>query len=561
MGPRLLSVVTGAAALLFAFLALQQPSAAAQAKDTTPAPAPGKDWRALRDGLDTVFEQLQKDNGLKASPPCDDETFLRRAYLDLLGVPPSPAEVAAFGPGRKDSRGRRGQEKREALIDELLQRPEYAQNFAEYWRVQAIGRDKNRQVSDFLEQYLRTAFAEHRSWDRIVRELVTAKGRTPDNPEVAYLVAFENMREDIAGTTARLFLGKQIQCAQCHDHPYESWSTDDFVGMQGFFSLSSSGQRGDGDARYWFVNEGAMPENGHELSARIRLPGKYNMPKYLGGDLYKFDRERPLRESLAGWMTSVDNKWFREMTVNRMFAYFLGMGFVNPVDDFNSINEPSVPVVLEQMGKEFAASGFDLRFLIKAITTSKLYQRSAQPTRFNKQDRMYYSRFFVRKLSPEQLYRSVLKVTGIETLNPHQPVRDVPDAKLTAEEKENKAVRDRVNGYKNTLAVYFRSAYGSDEPEKAFDDYTGSIFEALLLMNFPLLGDGRLKTTLGEIMARTKDGRERIVSIYQTVLGRDPTQREWAILRGTMGNWPDNDTIYEDLFLALMNTTEFTTVG
>lgn len=116
-------------------------------------------------------------------------------------------------------------------------------------------------------------------------------------------------------------------------------------------------------------------------------------------------------------------------------------------------------------------------------------------------------------------------------------------------------------GYKNTLAMYFRSAYGSDEPEKAFDDYSGSIMQALLLMNFPVLGDGSLKTTLGQILDKTKDGKTRVELIYQTVLGRGPTQREWAIVKGTMASWPDNDTAYEDLFIALMNTTEFATVG
>jgi hypothetical protein len=122
-------------------------------------------------------------------------------------------------------------------------------------------------------------------------------------------------------------------------------------------------------------------------------------------------------------------------------------------------------------------------------------------------------------------------------------------------------IRDRVMGYKNNLAQYFRNAYGTDEPEKAFDDYSGSVLQALLLMNFPVLGDGNLKTNLAEILASTKDGRQRIDKIYETVLGRTPTQREWAILRQVMTDWPANDTIYEDLFIALLNTTEFATVG
>ncbi|MBK9974955.1 MAG: DUF1553 domain-containing protein [Planctomycetes bacterium] len=564
MQPKLLSLVFACGAVALGALSLSMAPATAQEKDTEAKPekpALGQDWRALRDGLDDVFSTLQKENNLKPSALCDDETFLRRAFLDLCGVPPTPADVAAFAPGKKDAKGRKGQEKREALVDQLLASAEYAENFATYWRVQCVGRDKGDELNGYLQDYFRTCFLENRGWDKVVQGLIASSGKTPETPEVAFLFAFDNVRADISGTTSRLFLGKQIQCAQCHDHPYEQWKTDDFEAMQGFFALTSTGSKGEGKDRYWFTEEKPVPENNHELSSRIRLKGRYFLPKYLGGDTYKYDNTRSLRQSLADWMTSPENKWFREMSVNRYFAYLLGMGFVMPMDDFNSFNEPSVPVVLEMMGKDFAASGFDLRYLLRAICTSKLYQRSAQPTRFNKQDRMYYSRFFVRKLSPEQLFRSVLRVTGIETLNPYQFVRDVPVEKLSEDEKRNKMIRDRVMGYKNNLAQYFRNAYGTDEPEKAFDDYSGSVLQALLLMNFPVLGDGNLKTTLAEILASTKDGRQRIDKIYETVLGRTPTQREWAIMRQVMTDWPANDTIYEDLFIALLNTTEFATVG
>jgi hypothetical protein len=236
------------------------------------------------------------------------------------------------------------------------------------------------------------------------------------------------------------------------------------------------------------------------------------------------------------------------------------MGFVNPIDDFNSINVASSPIILEMMAKDFAASGFDMRYLMQAICTSKLYQRSAEPTKYNRFDRIYYSRFFVRKLSPEQLYRTVLKVTGVEALNTG-PVRNVPDAQLTDQEKWWKGQQGRVNNYKGNLARLFRDAYGSDEPEKAFDDYTGSILQALMLMNFSMLGDGGLKTTLSEILASTKDASKRVDLIYQTVLGRGPTSREWQILRSNMATWPNDDSQFEDLFVSLMNTTDFVTVG
>ena len=550
--------LTAAGAL--ACLALAAGPGTSRAQEQTEATVVmGKDWRLVRDALDTVYDELQKANNLRTTKACDDSTFLRRVFLDLLGVPPAPADIEAFRPGRADSKGRRGQEKREALVAELLARPECADNFAEYMRVQCIGRDKGGELNNLLESYFRRAFLENWGWDRTVRELVGAQGRTPQSPGVAYLVAFQNVRADLTGTTSRLFMGKQIQCAECHDHPFEHWKTDDFEGLQGFFALANSGTRGDGPDRYWFAEDRPLPNSNSELASRVRS-GRNRLPKYLGGELYKLDKQRSLRQALAAWMTTPENKWFREMTVNRFFAYFLGMGFVNPIDDFNSINQASSPVILEQMGKDFAASGFDLRYLMQAICTSKQYQRQAVPTKYNRNDRVYYSRFFVRKLAPEQVYRSVLKVTGIEALNTG-PIRNVPEAQLTEQEKHWRAMQGRVNGYKGNLARLFRDAYGSDEPEKAFDDYSGSILQALMLLNFSVVGEGGLRTNLTEILAATKDPTRRVQMIYQTVLGRDPTSREWAILRNQMATWPAGEGQYEDLFVVLMNTTDFVTVG
>jgi hypothetical protein len=325
--------------------------------------------------------------------------------------------------------------------------------------------------------------------------------------------------------------------------------------MRQFFALSNSGQNGQGMDAYLFAEDRPAP-------AGMRRPRstRGSLPKYLGGDIFNGEGDLTYRQSLGKWMTTPENKWFREMSVNRFFAYFLGMGFVNPIDDFNSINVASSPIILEMMAKDFAASGFDLRYLMQAICTSKLYQRSAEPTKYNRFDRIYYSRFFVRKLSPEQLYRTVLKVTGVEALNTG-PVRNVPDAQLSEQEKWWKGQQGRVNNYKGNLARLFRDAYGSDEPEKAFDDYTGSILQALMLMNFSMLGDGGLKTTLSEILASTKEANKRVDLIYQTVLGRGPTSREWQILRSNMASWPNDDSQFEDLFVTLMNTTDFVTVG
>jgi hypothetical protein len=519
----------------------------------------GQDWGALRDGLNGLFGDLQKDAGIKPSKICDDETFLRRIYLDLLGRPPLPEEIEAFAPGRKDPQGRKGNNKREALIEQLLAHPDHAEHFSDWWMVTMIGRDADGNARRYLRQYLRQAFAENKPWDQLVRTLVTAKGKTPENPELGYLMAFQNLKTDMAGITSKVFLGKQIQCAECHDHPYEGWTTHDFEGMEAFFRPFSTGQKGEGENRYWFNNDQPM-RNPAEFERRIRMKGAYKGPTFLGGETLEFEPNLVPRDALARWMTSPENEWFRNMTVNRYMAYFLGMGFVTPVDDFNSINEPTFPVVLEQMGKAFAASGFDTHFLIKAICSSELYQREVGTNRSNRDDFMYYSRSFVKRLTPEQIQRSILSVIGVERLNQTPQIRDVPESKLTDEEKAQKKIRDGVQNWKNNLARLMRDAYGADPQMYEFGDFDGTIIQALMLMNADLLSTGALKNAVSDILQRHSVHRDRVYQIFMTVLGRNPSKREIAILEGTFSNWPNkNDEAYYDLFAALMNTTEFIT--
>lgn len=539
------------------YSAQAQDSAAQPDKDTASKPA-GADWRKLRDSLNGLFDQLHKENNIKAANIVNDAVFIRRVYLDLVGRPPTAAEIDAFAPERKRADGLRGQPKREALIDELMATQEHANHFASFWRVVMVGRGDS-WYDRSLETYLQGALFENKPWSQITTELVAAEGRTPQNPAIGFLGSFENDKAAMTGITAKVFLGKQIQCAECHEHPYEDWTTDDFEAMQGFFRLFSVGARGEGADRYWFSQDTQI-HNRHDVSAKVRLRGKYKLPKYLGGDEYDFQTGKTLRSSLAAWMTTPENKWFREMTVNRYVAYFLGLGFVTPVDDFNSINEPTFPVVLDVMGKEFAASGFDLRYLIRAITTSKLYQRETSLNRSNRHDWMYYSRGYVRKLTPEQVEQSIRAVIGIEKLNPYQPVRDVPDNKLTEDEKRNKTIANAVNGWRGNLRRLMRDAYNGDPEIRELSDYDGTLIQALLLMNGPLLGPASLDNNLKKILREYGNSKDRVYQIFMAVLGRKPTKDDIALINGFLPNWTGKDEqVYEDLFMALMNTTEFAT--
>jgi hypothetical protein len=528
--------------------------------ETEAAPAAlGQDWHKMRKGLNEVFDQLQKDAGIKASRICDDDTFLRRVYLDLMGRPPLPEEIEDFNPGRRDSKGRKGEKKREALIDKLLKEPEHFQHFADWWMVTLIGRDADGNSKRYLHRYLQQAFSENKPWSDMVYDMVAGQGRTPDHPEIGYLMSFQNRKTDMAGVTSKVFLGKQIQCAQCHDHPYEDWTTDDFEGMQAFFKLFNTGAKGRGQDRYWYTKDRDV-HNKHEASAKVRLKGKYMFPTYLGRKTWEFEDGANLRQALGKWMTGKDNRWFRNMSVNRYMAYFLGMGFVTPVDDFNSINTPTFPVVLEMMGKDFAASGFDTNYLIRAICNSNMYQREVDTNRTNRDDFKFYSHTYVKRLTPEQIRRSILHVIGVERLNEQKPVRDVPDDKLTDDEKKIKSINNQVNGWKNNINRLMRDAYGGDPQMYEFGNFDGTIIQALMMMNADLMGPMSLKNCVRDIMDRYDNRHDRILHIFMTVLGRKPSKVDSAILNGTVVRWGgESEQAYTDLVLALMNTTEFIT--
>jgi hypothetical protein len=551
MRHNLILSVLAAAAIAFGIAGYVQ----ADDSKKTEAPVLGQSWKKVRDSLDAAYGELQDGAGVKPADICDDDTFLRRIYLDLTGAPPSPEEIVAFNPGGRDVERNRGQEKREAIVEKLLASPEFSDHMATWWRVVMTEREGNGNYHNMLDEYLRKAFAENRPWNKVVHELIAVEGDSRENPAMGYLLNFENDRVAMSGLTSKIFLGRQIQCAECHDHPYEDWKMDDFEGFTGFFRLFRTGARNMGDDRWWYTIDTPV-SNQMDVAKKLRLKGKYKVPQYLGAEAYQYEQEKTLRRSLADWMTGNDNPWFREMTVNRYLDYFLGVGFINPVDDFNSFNQPPLPVVMEIMGKDFAASGFDMRYLIRAITTSKIYQREVNPNRTNREDRIYYSRQYVRSLTPELVENSIFKVFGIDRLNPHGVVRDVPDNKLTEEEKRWKMTRDRIRNYKGYVRRLIRDAWGGDPVIKDVDNHDGNILQALMFLNAELIPQG-VNHSLQEILAKYEHPADRIKLIFMTVLGRKPSARDIARMNAIVAKWDGGDTVYEDLFVALMNTTEF----
>lgn len=563
---RLVSLALLGIATVFGALACEQAPVAAQKKTDTEAKdgALGKDWAKARDFLDEAYKAKRKEAKLSQSDRCTESEFLRRAYLDILGRVPSRDEVKAWlvpdtsTPEGMEFARMKPQQKREKLIDVLLASPEYGDNWGRLWARTMIGREADGSYKGMLEDWLTGQFAQNRPWNELVFDLITASGSSENNKAIGYVISFENDRPALTGITSKVFLGKQIQCAQCHKHPYENITTDDFLGMENFFRFTGTGMTQlakKGQPAIWQASDKSVPGNMDAFNKAIAKEGKIVQPKYLFGETYKPDPANPPRKALATWITSPENKYFREMTVNRYMALFLGYGFVQPTDDFNSNNTPTFPEILDRMGREFVASGFDLKYLIRIIATSDAYNASTTPKKTGgkySDDRKFYSSAMVRRLSPEQVVFSIMRSIGVSDFGA----------------KNNRERRDQVLNY---VLQSFNYAYSDDEGSRDLDDYSGSIPQALMMLNGNLLNDGTGatgETTLKRILAESDQEKMRggldsmnyiVQEIFLSTLNRWPEKWETARLRKYVENEPDRNKAWEDVFWALMNTTEYVT--
>lgn len=563
---RLVSVALLGLATLCAALAFENVPLQAQRKGDTEAKdgALGKDWAKARDAVDEAFKAKRKEAKLVQSDRSTEPEFVRRAYLDILGRVPSREEVKAWlipdtsTPEGMDFARLKPQQKREKLIDVLLASPEYAENWGRVWTRILIGREADGAYRNMLEEWLTAQFAQNRPWNELVYDLITASGSSESNKAIGYVISFENDTPALTGITSKVFMGKQIQCAQCHKHPYENITTDDFAGMENFFRFTGTAMTQmakKGQPAIYEAKDRPVPANAEAFKRALARDGKTIPAKFLFGDTYTPDPANPPRRALAAWITSTENKYFREMTVNRYMAHFLGYGFVQPVDDFNSNTTPTFPEILDRMAREFVASGFDLKYLIRMIATSDAYNISTIPKKTGakySEDRKFYSSAMVRRLSPEQVVISIMRSIGVTDFGA----------------KNNRERREQILAY---VLQSFTYAYSDDEGSRDLDDYSGSIPQALMMLNGNLLNEGIAAggaTTLKKILAESDQEKMRggldstnyiIQEIFLSTLSRWPEKWEAARIRKYVENEPDRAKAWEDVFWSLMNTTEYVT--
>lgn len=488
-----------------------------------PVPSGQPDARALAGLIDREINRQLEVRKVAASPPADDAEFLRRVYLDMHGVIPPSEKVVAF----LDSKD---PDKRAKLIDELLANPRYGQYQAEIWGTLLLG--DNQTIGnkgprfEALQDWLEGPF-NNQPWNRIVHDLLTVTGPISENNAIRFYLngqTNEPQRSltDLTDSIASVFLGVQLKCAQCHDHFLTPvWKKSDYWGIASFFAnVNLGGKQGISDDS----KPGTRPEFLDDTARR-----KLTTPTFLQGVSAKLPSGVPGRRVFADWLTAAENPFFARATVNRMWAHFFGRGFVNPIDDLRADNPASHPELLDQLSKQFVASGFDLKYLVRAICNSQTYQRTSRPSGGNETDREWFSHMAVRVLSGGQLYDSLAVL-----LNKPRP-----------SERDNRARAAR-----KAVADYFEI---DDDPT----NYSRGIPQLLRLMNSTEFDRDRI-ALLQKITGAKKPSDENVEQLYLLVLARRPSPQERDRLVAFIQK-PGRDPrkAYDQVFWVLLSTSEF----
>lgn len=493
-----------------------------------------------------VFSNL-RELGIPTSAVCDDATFLRRVTLDIAGRLPTAEEAAAF---LADS----GADKRDRLIDSLLSSPEYADFFAGKWAALLKNRrdDASDMVANFaFHAWVRDSLLANKPYDRFVRELLAATGTVIGNPPVAW---YKRVKEPVQQLedVAQLFLGVRMQCAQCHHHPFERWSQDDYYSLAAFFNRvgrKPSGVRGE---------DLIFHQRGQATATNIKT-NKILKPAALGDAIPEIAPDEDPRLKLADWMASPENPFFAKALVNRYWKHFFQRGLIEPEDDIRDSNPPTNPELLAALERHFISSGFDLKALVRAITQSRAYQLSAQPNEYNVGDRQNYSRYYPRRLQAEVLLDAIDQMTGTQTDFPNLP-------------PGTRAIALPDNSY-NRSSPFLR-VFGRPEAESVCECervQSSSLAQSLHLMNAADL-KSKLANPNGRAERLTKDDRptaEKIRDLYLTAFAREPRPEELqaateylAEARLDPNGAPINSEQatrenFQDLIWALINTKEF----
>lgn len=495
---------------------------------------------------DHVFANL-KTLGIPPSPVCDDSTFIRRVSLDIAGRLPTDEESQEFLASDAT-------DKRDALIDRLLQSPDYADYFANKWT--SLLKNRRDNASDITSNFafhawIRDSLLANTPYDQLARELLAATGTIISNPPVAWYKQVKQPQEQIEDV-AQLFLGVRMQCAQCHHHPFERWSQDDYYGLTAFFSQVG---RKPTDTR---GEDLIFHKRGVAGSKNIKT-GQTVAPAALGDSVGEIPADEDPRLRLANWMSGPENPFFAKALVNRYWKHFFTRGLIEPEDDIRDTNPPTNPELLSALEEHFLSSGFDLKELVRTITRSNAYQLEATPNDHNLADRQNYSRFYPRRMQAEVMLDAIDFLTGASTSFANLPAG-------------TRAIALPDNSYNR--ASPFLKVFGRPESSSVCECervQSASLAQCLHLLNAADI-KGKLATSNGRadrLAKATTDDTEKITELYIAAFSRPPRQDELQTAIDYLAD-PVTDADgkpidpkvaarnnYQDLVWALINTKEF----
>ena len=516
--------------------------------------APTRQVSSSTKHLDRYINAALKREGIQPSKMSEDAEFLRRVHLDLTGKIPTPEEVLDF---LKDG----SSNKRQKKIDLLLDSDAYLDYWSGLWVNWLIGRREDgddRRIG--LTFWVRDALTKNMPYNQFVQELIAADGELRDNGAGNYIMRYERSPVFLTSHTSRLFLGLPMQCAECHDHKTEVWSQEDFYGIAAFFAGIDSQRKGNIQMMDTAGNERRMDNflitNKPENSIWVERLEKQVRPRFLGGTEYKGSLLKK-REALAQWMTDKSNPYFSQAIVNRIWKRFMGRAFVEPVDGFGEENQPTNPELLKSLAKDFVIYNYDLQHLMRTILNSEAYQRTSQTNESNKDDQLYYSHAYVKPLSAEQFFYSVLQATGFERL---QQVRMKGSKKQGGEDR--KGMLRQLEGMKREHLKKFLFLLDNGEMEE-IEAFNGTIPQALMMINGDMVNDSASHEARGGfvnyVLEKWRGPIERMEYIYLNILSRLPTAKEKTYFRRYLERslYRNKDFAYEDLYWVLLNSAEF----
>lgn len=522
-----------------------------------PIPEKAKSDRELAEFIDREIDKKLAAEKLPMSPQADDGEFLRRIYLDVHGRIPTQAQTLAFLDSDDPAR-------REKLIDALIADPLFGHYFARQWRDRiavpvVAGGDLNSSHTAAFYKWLTEAINANRPWDAVVREIIVAEG---DSPALAFIrQSIDDGQPRAAKLTSSLtrrFLGVQMQCAECHDHPFTTWKQDDFWGLAAFFSRTARVEKTKNDPRTGIFDTKEGPKRtrfGLEPLVRkeagaVAIPkdagphaGKIVPAKFLTGEVVKLDDEASPRPRLAEWTTSPKNPYFARAAVNRIWGHLMGRGLVEPIDALDE-SLPSHPELFHALAGDFIASGFDVKHIVRSILLTRAYQRSHRVVAGNEKDDVYYSHATVKVVPPESFYECLVIASG-------GVGKDGTAGTIAAGGRSSKG---EILGSR----AEFMKLFGTDEIDGDPVDYTQGIPQALVLMNERATNE---TARLVDDAIREKGDDDAIVTrIFVGVLCRRPSDEERSIVREFLDRRPEDPMRFQAVWWALVNSPEFAVI-